>query len=111
MKTERYLVMAAAGLLLLALGSQKPPEQVNLDEVESTDLGERVMLTGTVSSLQRAPPNIFFNLSDGSGEIPVAMFSTGKAFSEGEKVVVTGEVTLYQGKLEIIADSISRLET
>lgn len=111
MKTERYLVLAATGLFLLALGSQMPPEQKSIDDISSTDIGERIQVTGDISGFQRVSQNIFFNLSDSTGELPVAMFSTSKAFSEGEEVRVTGEVTLYHGKLEIIADSVSRRDT
>ncbi len=111
MNPEKYLLLASVGLLVLALSGQMDPNQIKIGEIRNQDIGEKVRVSGEVSNFQRVPPNNFFNLSDGSGDIQVAMFSSEKAFSDGEKITLTGRVTLYHGKLELIAESASRRST
>lgn len=108
MRTERYLILAAVGLLILSVSSQQKSEVVKIAEVNSSDIGEKVRLEGKISNYQNVGSHSFFQLKHGNNSVEVADFSSKRTFSNGEKVIVSGRVTLYHGKLEIIAEDISR---
>lgn len=108
MKTERYLILAALGLLILSVSSQQRTEIVQISEVNSSDIGEKVRLQGEISKYQNVGEHGFFQLEENNSSVEVADFSKKRTFKNGEKVTVTGRVTLYHGKLEIIAEDISR---
>lgn len=108
MKPERYFLLASICLLILALSSQRAPEHKDLGDISSKNIGEKVTISGSVKDFRRTSQNTFFTLSDETGEIKVAIFSEETYLSGGETVTVTGTITLYHGKIEVIADSVSR---
>lgn len=105
-----YLVLGALGLLALAFTSAQPVEKTSLENISASNLGEKVRISGTVKSSSSFSRTTFLNVSDGTGEIPVVSFSSGSGFPSGENVSVTGRLTMYEGKLEIVADKISRAQ-
>jgi exonuclease VII large subunit len=108
MRTERYLVIAAVGLLLLSISSQQKTEVVEINEVNSSNIGEKVRLQGQIKNYQTVGEHSFFQLKENNSSVEVADFSKKRTFQNGEKVTVTGRITLYHGKLELIAGDISR---
>lgn len=108
MKTERYLILAALGLLILSVSSQQKTEIVEISEVNSSNIGEKVRLQGEITNYQNVGEHSFFQLRGNNGSVEVADFSRKRTFSNGEKVTVTGRITLYHGRLELIAEDISR---
>lgn len=84
------------------------PQEVEIEELSSSDTGKIVTVEGEVVSSSFRKNNLFLTVEDGTGRIKIVMFDATKNIREGERAVIEGEVTLYRGELEIIADSISR---
>lgn len=78
-------------------------EKVDIGDIESSWTGKNVKISGEITSYTKSDGNVFMDVNDTTGTILVVIFDTGKTFSEGEKVNVTGHVELYEGQLEIIA--------
>lgn len=108
MRTERYLIIAAAGLLILSISSQQKTEIAEIREINSSNIGEKVRLEGKIVNYQNFGQNSFFQLRDNISGVEVADFSSQRKFKNGDEVIVAGRVTLYHGKLEVIAEDISR---
>lgn len=80
------------------------PEQPPLDEIDPSWTGETIEVSGEIKSRSYSDGNLFLELGD--RELKVVQFETENRFSEGDKVTVTGTVQIYQGEMEIVADSI-----
>lgn len=82
------------------------PEKVEIEELTASTTGEVVTVEGEVVSSSFRDGNLFLTVKDDTGELKVANFNSQKNFQEGDNVAVSGQVTLYEGEVEIIADSI-----
>ena len=108
MRTERYLIIAAVGLLMLSISSQQKTKIADISEVNSSDIGEKIRLQGKIANYQNVGEHSFFQLRENQTSVEIADFSRQRTFQNGEEVTVTGRVTLYHGKIELIAEDISR---
>ncbi|MGC9310967.1 MAG: OB-fold nucleic acid binding domain-containing protein, partial [Candidatus Aenigmatarchaeota archaeon] len=73
--------------------------------------GKFVSTEGVVTSARVSNSStLYMTLGGGGGkEIQVVFFSAGeRLFETGEKVSVSGEVSVYNGQLEILAKEIQR---
>ncbi|MFB6199626.1 MAG: exodeoxyribonuclease VII large subunit [Candidatus Nanohaloarchaea archaeon] len=110
-KTEIKLAaaLAAVGIaLMLASSKYMEPEKTRIGEIDRTMTGQKVQLQGTVKKSTYTDKHTFLTLKDGKNSITVAAFNTQKQFPENVSVTVEGEVKLYKGRLEVIADEIKR---
>ena len=78
MKTERYLILAALGLLILSVSSQQKTEIVEISEVNSSNIGEKVRLQGEIRNYQNIGEHSFFQLQEKNSSVEVADFSSKK---------------------------------
>jgi DNA/RNA endonuclease YhcR with UshA esterase domain len=115
MKMKTLLVLCIATVTALAI-AQAPP---NYPPVEAArHVGETATVTGTVEGFhQSGKGNIFLNMG---GKYPnqaftafipsasAAQFSNPQQY-EGRTVAVSGKITLYKGKPEIIVNSPSQI--
>lgn len=108
MRNSKLLLIASVLLLALAVSGQGRPAERDIGSIEPQDIGQKVHVRGTVTSSSSYESTSFFNISDRSGEIAAVSFDSSKMFSTGEEIAVTGRVTLYQGKLELIVETASR---
>lgn len=108
MRNSRILMLAGTGLLIISLLSQGRPPREDIGEISGTDIGEKIQLNGEIEDFSSYNSSNFINISDETGSITAVSFNSPKRFSEGEKVLVEGEVTMYHGKLELVADRVSR---
>jgi len=115
MKTKTFLALFVAAIATLAI-AQAPPTYP--PEEAPKHVGETATITGTVDSVhQSGKGNIFLNMG---GKYPNQAFtafipsSSAAQFSnpqqyEGRTVAVSGKISLYKGKPEIIVNSPSQI--
>ena len=108
MRDSRLLLLAATGLLILSAGSQDRPGREKLDDIGPERIGKKVTVSGEVETYRTYNSSSFINISEGKETVTVIDFNSVKAFSPGENISVTGKVSLYHGKIEIIAEEVSR---
>lgn len=101
------LLIGALGIALIYGSSLYiEPEKVNSTEIKPSWSGKKVLLEGNATGVSSAGKHLFFDLEGSEGEIKVAEFESDTNMSSGEKVVVEGRVTMYQGNLEVVAEEI-----
>ncbi len=105
------LSFALVGLLsLLVMTEFVEPKSILISEVID-NIGNQVYIEGSVQSASYKETSTFFTVEDISGELLVVVFdSLEEVISKGDKIGVSGEASLYKGKLEIIADEITCLK-
>ena len=107
------LCVAAAGIAaLLVLAFVAEPSQIEIGRLSERDSGKQVMIGGIVDDKSVDDGNIFLTLNDGTGSITVVMFersargTTAYDVQLGKSAQIRGQVSIYKGELEIIANSI-----
>lgn len=114
MKTKRQIYkvsvfLAIIGLTLMYASSlYLELEKVDIGEIERGWSGKTVKIEGNVTRFSRSNGHAFMDLEDNTGKIMVVDFDSGLQLKKGENVTVTGHVSLYKGKLEVIADEIQQ---
>ncbi|MFB6241297.1 MAG: OB-fold nucleic acid binding domain-containing protein [Candidatus Nanosalina sp.] len=88
--------------MALALAGQKMPEEVRIENIDASDMGETVLVEGRILDVSSTGSTAFLTVSDGTGNISVVAFERS-GFSEDQQIRFSGRVTLYEGKLKIIA--------
>ncbi|MFB6292241.1 MAG: exodeoxyribonuclease VII large subunit [Candidatus Nanohaloarchaea archaeon] len=82
-------------------------EEVAVGDIKKSWTGKNVKINGEVTGFHRSGSTAFIDINDSTGEILVVDFDSSEQVETGEKVNVTGHVSLYEGELEIIAKEIS----
>jgi exonuclease VII large subunit len=83
-------------------------DQTNVSKIDKSWTGRNVKVSGEVTEYSRSSGNIFFDLQDGNDTIKVVMFDTSRSLKDGDRVNVTGHVSIYQQEVEVIAREIQR---
>ena len=99
------LLIASIGLLIISFLSTQPPQEVDIDSIETSDIGEKVTVTGNISKTYSTQEISFINIKDKTGEIKGVAFNNMPAL-EGFSSV-TGRVDLYKGQLQLIVNDVS----
>lgn len=89
------------------------PKFVELSEIGMENVGEIVKTTGLISKsfLSEKSNTLFLDLEENGVGLKVVMFNIDKnLFEKGDEVSVEGEVSIYEGELEIIAKDIYKIE-
>lgn len=106
------IVPAQAGdVTLLAQSVLPTPAPRTIASLTSNDVGAVTAIRGKVTGIEDFSKGKYVTVSDGTGEIRVTVFSDvlnalapKNALVVGAKISVRGEVNLYRGKLEVVAD-------
>lgn len=93
--------------LLFYLAKTSKPNFVPLSEIDSTYIGKTISTSGRIVSVNYNKGNIFLTIYDKNSSINVPIFSNVAKylnfnFKKGQKIVVSGVVDEYKGKLQII---------
>jgi|GEM_PF-1367153 len=99
------LLLAGIGLLILSISSIQPAQEVNIDSIQTSDIGDKVTVKGNISNIYSSGEASFINIRDETGEIEGVVFSEFPAV-EGVSTV-TGRIDLYQGQLQLIVNDAS----
>jgi DNA/RNA endonuclease YhcR with UshA esterase domain len=93
--------------LLFYLAKTSKPNFVPLNEIDSTYIGKTISTSGRIVSVSYNKGNIFLTIYDKNSSINVPIFSNIAKYldvnlKKGQKIVVSGMVDEYKGKLQII---------
>ena len=104
------LIWSIVGIfILLCVAVLTEPPEVKISELGQY-LDKMVVVSGFVQDATYKEKVSFIDLSDGTDWITVVVFDKmEKRIYEGDQISVRGKVSLYKGKLEIIADEIACL--
>lgn len=113
MKDEDKLAFAAStlfaiiGLSMMYLSfSYYGPTSVEVNEVDTSLVGEEVKVKGAVQEPFHTGEHLFFELADEESTVDVVKFDTDRSISQGERIEIIGTVDMHEGELNIIAEEI-----
>lgn len=110
MRNARLLLISSVLILGLSYSAQGNPENRKINSIQPGDIGEEIQVQGKIKSFESYNSTIFMNISGETGDISAVRFRSTKRFSKNQRVRAHGEVTMYNGKLELVLDSISRIK-
>jgi len=109
------LLIALAGIAIIAVVAfLVKPGITQIGAITDGDVGERIIINGTIADYGTSDGNVFIDVKDETGAIEVVMFertARGRdvySLSNNDAVIVEGQINIYKGRLEVIADSIVR---
>jgi RecJ-like exonuclease len=104
------LTISIIGLLALSIYAETAnPPPINLKEIEDY-LGKTITTSGEVERVSITPNVSFITLREGSFRTTVVTFDMlSTNIRSKDNINVTGQVKLYKGDLEIIAEKIEKL--
>lgn len=92
-------------------------QEMQIRAITEDDVGRRVAVNGTVETYRSSEGNVFIKLNDGTGNITVVMFERTARnqqdiynLKKGDKITVEGQVNVYKNELEIISNSITKVD-
>jgi len=105
------LSISIIGLILLSIYAEKTkPPEINLNEIEEY-LGKTVITRGVVDKISVTPDVSFITLRDGDFRTTVVTFDPITAdIRKSNHISVGGQVKIYKGELEIIADRLEKYD-
>lgn len=107
-RTAVALILAGIGIIYGA-ETVYSTEQKPLAEVSRDDIGERVKVPATIQSVSRTEKVSFITAQE-RPDFDIVSFTPMTEIREGDDVMITGKVDMYEGDLEIIVDSITEEE-
>ena len=80
----------------------------SISQIDKSMTDHNVKIKGKITNILKTEKVLILNVKDDSGSIKVASFDPGESseIKNGSNIEVTGKVSLYQNKIEVIADSI-----
>ena len=69
-------------------------------------VGEVISVKGKISNSSYYNGNSFFQLKKKNQSLKVVEFESDRKYKNGEEAEVEGEVAIYLGEIEVIADSV-----
>ena len=109
--TKLGLLCSLVGLAAIYAGAvYVRPSVTPIAKIDNEFIGLKVIISGQVVDLRESNGHLFLTLQDNSGgAMAVPIFSSvrsqlGDSIEMLDEVQVTGEVTLYQGALEVVPE-------
>lgn len=101
------LFVSIAGLLLLFIFSRiSEIKEIGIDKISRENLDEKIKTKGIVTDFTQKKNVNFIEMN--SSEIQIVFFDEIE-LKKGDLIEVTGEVKLYKGKLEVVANKIKKV--
>ena len=102
------LITSLVGILILLVILDKiDVSDSNINAINKTFLDKQVKIKGEITRITETPGLYIMNVKDNTGDIDVIVFKEEKLeLEKGNIIQIEGQVTEYQGKLEIIAKKI-----
>ncbi len=103
------LVCSLLGILLLIFISDKlVVKEITISEISRSKIDQDVRIKAEVISASLKEDVLFLKVKDSTSEIDVVIFNPENLdINKGDKLEITGKVSIYKNKLELIAKSIS----
>ena len=116
--TKLAFVVAIIGIAgIFAVVNLLEPSEMSIAEIDSSNAGDIVTITGDVSRTGESAGTYFFTITNGGSIKTVVFASTAPKIpeideiSKNDRVEVTGQVALYKGELEIIVHALNVLSS
>ena len=102
------LIPSLVGILILLVILEKiDVSDSNISAIDKNLSEKQVKIKGEITRIRETPAFSMINVKDDTGNIDVVVFKEKKLeLKEGDIIQVEGQVTEYQGKLEILAKRI-----
>lgn len=101
------LSCSMVGLLILLVMTEFIPEDAVTIDSLSEKLGDKVYIQGVVKSVSYKKDTTFLSISDSTGETSAVIFDAiEKSINKGDEIGISGEVSLYKGKYELIVSEL-----
>ncbi len=103
MKETAFILATVTGLLMLGIvTASAEPQKVSPEEVDRSMLGKQIAVEGSVRELSRYKQHAFFKIKS----LNAVMFDYSGFIFNNETVVLKGRVDMYEGDLQVVANSI-----
>ena len=101
------VLLAVIGLSMVYASSfYMATGKVDIGSIKKSQAGKNVRIEGHVTSFSRPKNTAFVTVEDSTGAVQVVDFDSSLDLRTGESVTVKGNVNIYHGELEIVADSV-----
>ncbi len=102
------LITSLVGILILLIILDKIDiSDSNINQVNKTFLDKQVKIKGEITRITETPGLYIINIKDNTGSMDIIIFKEEKLeLEKGNIIEVQGQVTEYQGKLELIAKKV-----
>jgi len=122
MYSDKFLIKASLlisviGIVLLFIFVQNiEPLEAEIKDIDDSYVGKSVKVEGIIDSIgyDKDKETLFLTVSDENKDIKIVMFKKDlenmhQNLSISDNVIITGEIALYQGDLEVIARNIKKV--
>jgi len=100
-------------ILIFIFVSSINPVNVKIGDIGVNDAGKTVNITGVIRNLNMKNGNVFFTLSDETGEIQIVLWSNvmkeleikgvnQTSLKDGMSINMEGTIDIYKGQLQIV---------
>lgn len=98
---------------LYMVGAHLEPKKISLAEIDQTFTGDYVKTQGTIEVVYLSNSStLFLTITENKSTLKVVKFDEEQTeFKKGDLVLVEGEISSYQGELELIADLIEEVNS
>lgn len=111
------IICSILGLIAVVIASLYiEPEVSGISSIAEMKDGTYVKITGNVTNIRQTEKAAFIGVSDGTGEITIVAFADNSGLiqkevlppflDKGSKVAIEGKTSAYNGKTELLAESI-----
>ena len=102
-------IVFVVGMLLLIYASQQQTAVLKVSDIRASMLGNRISVRGIAKDVTSSSSlrMTLIDEADSSAALNVIMFKPMENISEGERLIIYGEIDVYRGELEIVASKIT----
>ena len=102
------LITSLVGILILLIILDKiDVSSSNINAINKTLNNKQAKIKGEITRITETPGLYIINVKDNTGNIDVIVFKEEKLeLEKGDIVQIEGQVTEYQGKMEVIAKKV-----
>lgn len=111
------IICSIIGLIAVVAASQLiEPEISSISSIAGMKDGTYVKITGNVTNIRQTEKAAFLGVKDETGEITIVAFADNSGLiqkevlppflDKGSSVAIEGKISIYNGKTELLADSI-----
>lgn len=113
------IICSIIGLIAVVAASQFiEVKAISIENAMQAKEGDYVKITGSVTNIRQTEKAAFLEVKDETGEMTVVAFADNKGLiqeealppflEKGDKVSIEGKISIYNGKTELLAESIAK---
>jgi len=96
------------GLTLLTTAEYlHTPKKTAVTALSTDNIGDQVTITGKINTVREADETTFINLAS-RPDLTIVTFTDLHDIHINDTVTITGRVEMYEGQLEIVADTVQQ---